>query len=103
MTLQKYQHYGGIVIFCIWIYIAIQLIRDTLNFRKVAAEKNVKLFKYFSHFKLREEIKKDDELDAAYKFYRRRGLRLFALWILVAIIFVLGTAIIKNSTVDING
>ena len=96
MTLQEYQHYGGIVIFCIWIYIAIQLIRDTLNFRKVAAEKNIEVFKYFSYFKLREVIKKDKELDAVHKIYRRRGLKLFILWILVGIIFTIGAAIIKT-------
>ena len=96
ITLKEYQYYGSFVIFFLWIFIAIQLIRDSLNFRKVAREKNVEIFKYFSLLTVRRQIKKDTELDAAYKFYRKRGFRLFALWVLACIAFVVGAAIIKN-------
>lgn len=97
ITLKLYQNVGSIVIFTFWIYIIIQSIGGVNDYKKASGKSFTYLFNPFNNRQLKSDRKQNKDLACVVKKFKSRGKKLFFLWALVCVLYVIGAAIIAHS------
>jgi uncharacterized membrane protein YhaH (DUF805 family) len=94
LTMKEYLTYAPIIIFLVWIYIVVTSFKTFNVFKKASGKSYISLLNPLNTIKLKEQIKGNKELEEAYISHKRSAKKLFWIWLLTVIIFMIVSAII---------
>jgi len=88
-TMKEYLTYAPFSIFLVWVYIVIQSFKSFREFKKASGKTYTSLLNPLLLQKLKQETRDHKELQEAYILHKRKSKKLFLIWILCLVIFMI--------------
>jgi hypothetical protein len=100
LTMKEYLTYAPIIIFLVWIYIVVTSFKTFNNFKKSSGKSYISLLNPLNAAKLKQDIKNNKELEEAYISHKRNAKKLFWIWLLTIVTFMIVSAIVGVLTAN---
>lgn len=94
LNMKEYLTYAPIIIFIVWIYISVKSFKTFYDFKRSSGKSYLSLLNPLNAAKIKQDIKNNKELEEAYITHKKNAKKLFWIWILTLIIFMIVSTIV---------
>ena len=92
--MKEYLTYAPIIFIVVWLYIVVKNFKTFNDFKKASGKSYISLLNPLNAVKFKQDIKNNKELEEAYIAHKRSAKKLFWIWLLTVIIFMIVSVIV---------
>ena len=94
LVMQKYLTYAPYCIFILWIYILVQHFKSLKKIKETSGKSYISFLNPFSHSEILREKINNTELELAYQNHKKKSRKLFILWVVSILVFMIISIIV---------